>query len=72
MANAKSLISENSKEMAVRRGPFKSGNFDENGDLAKFLLRCCKGPLAKWRFRRKWRICIQQFKNGKSDELKIT
>ena len=27
-----------------------------------------KGSLEKWRIRRKWRICIQQFKNGKSDE----
>ena len=34
LANAKGLISENSKEMAVQRGPLKSG------DLAKFLLKC--------------------------------
>ena len=32
MANAKGLISENSKEIAVQRSPMKSGDFDENGD----------------------------------------
>ena len=68
MANAKSLISENSKKMAVQRGPLKSGNFDENDDLANFLLRCWKGSIEKWPIRRKRRICLQQFKNGKSDE----
>ena len=33
MANAKGLISENSKEMAVQRGPLKSDDFDKNGDM---------------------------------------
>ena len=40
MANAKGLISENSKEMAVQRSPLKSGDCDENGEMEKFILRC--------------------------------